>query len=214
MSYSQAYHLDCEQSVDQYNSACCIPTEFGRVRSVAFIRKAYLQQILSSDPENLTYWTDGIASSDIVVLTFTTGTFDSGVPQKLKGYGRRTSTHGPRLMQLNFFIPADKNNFSFFDDLNFRTDYVPAFRTGSWLHLFDSAADIITKEVIEEDLEGSVLWSVECTVRSRNLPRKYDASLIGSVFSCNTTPTTITHRILLETADRWLTESGGFWLHE
>lgn len=211
MSYSQAYHLDCEQAVEQYNSDCCISTEFGRVRSVAFIRKAYLQQILS-DPENETLWQAGIDSGEIVVLTYTTGTFDSGTPQRYKGYGRRLSTHGPRTMQLNFFIPTDKNNFSFFDDLNFRTDYVPAFKTGTWLHICTSPADIVTKEVVEEEVDSVVLWSVECTIRQQNIPSKCDASLLASVFTCSNI--TITHRILLETADRWLLENGGYWLHE
>jgi hypothetical protein len=211
MSYSQAYHLDCDQSVDTYNSACCIPTEFGRVRSVAFIRKGYLQQLLSA-PEDPANWQTGIDEGDIVLLTFTTGTFDSGTPQKVKGYGRRLSTHGSRDMQLNFFVPADKNNFDFFDDLNFRTDYVPAFRTENWLHICTDAADIVTKEVVEEDIDTAVLWSVECIIRSRHLPRKYDASLIASIFNCSTLSTT--HRILLETADRWLLENGSYWLHE
>jgi hypothetical protein len=211
MSYSQAYHLDCDDSIIEYNSDCCIPVEFGRVRSVAFIRKAYLQQILS-DPENETIWQTGIDNGDIVILGFTTGTFDSGTPQKFKGYGRRISTHGSRTMQLNFFVPTDINNFSFFNDLNFKTDFVPAFKTGSWLHICDSTADIVTKEAIEEDVDSIVLWSVECAIRSRNLPRKYNSSSLSSIFTCSNI--TITHRILLETADRWLTESGDHWLHE
>jgi hypothetical protein len=211
MSYSQAYHLDCDNSIIAYNSDCCIPVEFGRVRSVAFIRKAYLQQILS-DAENETVWQTGIDNGDIVILGLTSGTFDSGTPQKFKGYGRRLSTHGSRSMQLNFFVPTDKNNFSFFNDLNFRTDYVPAFKSNTCLHICDSIADIVTKEVIEEDVDSVVLWSVECVIRSRNLPRKYDVSLLTTIFNCSNI--TITHRILLETADRWLLESGDYWLHE
>lgn len=184
MSYSQAYHLDCEQAVEQYDSDCCIPTEFGRVRSVAFIRKAYLQQILN-DPQDQTIWQAGIDDGQVLIIPFTSGQFDSGEPVKYKGYGRRTSTHGKRDMNLEFFIAAAIENYNFFNKLDKKTDYVPAFRTSSWIHIFDTPADITTKEVVEDDLESVIIWSVTCNVRSRNIPTKRNASSIASLFTCS-----------------------------
>jgi hypothetical protein len=183
MSYSQAYYLDCLQPVDTYNSDCCIPTEFGRVRSVAFIRKAYLQQILSI-PNDLTKWQTGLANGSIAIIPFTTGTFDSGKPNKLKGYGRRLSTHGCRDMQLAFSIPFSFSNYAFFNNLHRFTDLVPAFRTNTLLHICDSIADIVTDEKVEEDLETTLGWNIECAVRSKNLPIKIDASGLMSLFVC------------------------------
>lgn len=181
MSYSSTYYMDCDQDPIALDPE--FRQEYGRVRSVAFIRKGYLQQILS-DPENLTLWTDGIDNGNIIILERTTGSFDSGTPLKLKGYGRRLTTHGYRDMQLNFNICCNKSNYEFFNDLDKRIDYVPAFRTGSYLHIFDSQADILTKEEAQDDIESVVLWTIECTVRSRNLPIKIDSSSLLSLFAC------------------------------
>jgi hypothetical protein len=183
MSYSQAYYLDCEKPIDVYNPDCCIPVEFGRVRSVAFIRKAYLQQILSN-PRDLTKWQDGVANGSIAIIPFTSGSFDAGKPGQLKGYGRRLSTHSYRDMRLNFSIPFSFSNYSFFDNLDKFTDLVPAFRTETLLHICNNAADILTQEVVEDDLETRVSWNIECTIRSKNIPLKVDASGLMSLFVC------------------------------
>ncbi len=184
MSYSNTYHLDCVDDIIDYNSGCCVSAEFGRVRSVAFIRKRYLQQILA-DPTNLTVWTTGLASGDIVILPLTSGKFDSGFPVKLKGFGRRLSTHGYRDMLLSFTIPAAKGNYEFFDDLDRRRDYVPAYRTGTLLHICDAAGDILTKENVEDDIESEITWGVDCTVRSKRIPIKIEASTLLSLFACD-----------------------------
>jgi hypothetical protein len=181
MSYSNLYFLDCDTDTiafdpEQHN-------EYGRVRSVAFIRKAYLQQILA-DPENLTKWTDGINSGDVIILERTAGSYDSGNPLKLKGYGKRLSTHGYRDMRLTFNVCCNKINYDFFNDLDKRTDYVPAFRTGSYMHIFASPADIMTKEEAQDDIESTVLWTIDCTVRNRDLPIKIDSSNLMTLFTC------------------------------
>lgn len=183
MGYSQAYYLDCKQSLDVYTPDCCIPTEFGRVRSVAFIRKTYLQQILSN-PTDITKWQTGISNGSIAIIPLTTGAFDSGIAQKLKGYGRRISTHGNRDMQLKFSVPFDNLNYPFFNNLDKFTDLVPAFRTNSIMHICDQVCDIYTQEVVEEDLETAIAWNIDCIVRSKNLPSKIDASGLMSLFVC------------------------------
>jgi hypothetical protein len=210
LSYSETYWLDCDQDILSYESDCCITTEYGRIRSVAFIRKRYLQQILS-DPENPTVWEAGINNGDIIIMAFTAGLFDSGEPVKLKGYGKRLSTHGPRTMNLTFTVPAKKENASFFNDLNFRTDYVPAFRSSTWLHICDTPADITTKELIEDDLESLVVWQIQCVMQSMNLPVKSDFQSVSSQFVCGIT---VSHAILLESGFKMLMEGSGFVLHE
>lgn len=189
MSYSSTYYLDCEEPSIEFDPE--FRQEYGRVRSVAFIRKGYLPQILA-DPENLTLWTDGIASGDVIILERTAGSYESGNPLKLKGYGRRLSTHGYRDMKLQFNVCCNKSNYGFFNDLDKRIDYVPAFRTGSYMHIFDSAADIMTKEDAEDDIESVVLWKIECNVRSRDLPIKIDSSSLMSLFTCTPGSCTLT----------------------
>jgi hypothetical protein len=118
----------------------------------------------------------------------TSGRFDSGNSSRLKGYGRRPSTHGPRDMLLNFNAPFIVDSIDFFNDLDKRTDYVPAFRTNSLVHLCDSNADISVKEVVEEDLETTLYWTVECLIRSRNLPRSVNLASLISLFNCANIP--------------------------
>lgn len=158
-------------------------TEFGKVRSAALIRKRYLQQILA-DPENLTVWETGISSGEIIFVPFTTGYFDSGELVKLKGYGRRLSTHGPRDMSLVFSFRASTVNFDFFNGVHKAIKFVPAFRTSSYLHICDQPADITTKEMAEEDVESELQWLTTCVIRTPNLPKKFNAAFLAPLLSC------------------------------
>jgi hypothetical protein len=183
LSYSQTYYVQPTNPVDAYDPSCCIPAEFGRVRSVAFIRKGYLQQILSNATD-LIVWQNGITNGNIVILPLTRGSFDAGNPKKYKGYGRRLSTHGYREMQLDFLVPAFKWNADFFNDLNYRLDFVPAFRTSSWLHICNASADITTTVKVEDDLESAVIWSASCLIKAKDLPINVDLSTLIGLFAC------------------------------
>jgi hypothetical protein len=183
MSYGTAYWLECEDP-QAYTPDCCPPTEMGRARSVGFVKRSYLQTLLAGVSSSAV-WETGVAAGKIAILPFTSGSFDSGKQIKLKGYGRRLSTHPYRDMNLSFSIPFNQNNYDFFNTLDKRTDLVPFFRTSSIVHICDQAADISTQELVEDDLESLIGWNVECIIRSRNIPIKTSLTPLRSLFMCD-----------------------------
>lgn len=180
MSLSNTYWL--EETPDLlHNHSCSYDIELGRVRAVAFIRRKYLQQVLA-DPASIAVWQLGIDSGDIAIVPLATGTFEPGEPAKLKGYGRRLSTRGKREMTLSFSDPFYKNNYAFYNLIHQHTDLVPAYKTGTLLHIGDSPADIIAGDPVEEDVDSEVVWQVTCKMRSHNLPVKVEAGSLESLF--------------------------------
>ena len=192
MGLALAYHLLSEPALTHSHN-CCYEREFGRVRSVAFIRKAYLQTILSN-PTGLSVWQAGIAAGEVVVVPQTAGSFDPGEPLRLKGFGRRLYTFGPRDMTLNFSDPYYRGNFNFYNSIHRQTSLVVAFRTSGLLHIADVAASIFAKDPVEDDLESEVRWDVTCQMRSRSLPVKVKVDSLLTLFNC--TPNPIIKRIL------------------
>lgn len=210
-----AYHLDCDETSLSHDSSCCFDREMGRVRSAAFIRKQYLPQILAS-PDDISVWQAGIDGGHIVVIPQVSGSFDPGEPLKLKGYGTRLFTFGPRDLTLSFSDPNYKINYSLYNEIHKQTGLVLAFRSSSILHIADVPASITAKDVIEDDLETDVKWDVVCQWRSHNLPLKIDAANLISLFTCTpaTAPVVSANKILLENSSSWLLEDGGKWLLE
>lgn len=180
MSYIDTYWMDCEAPA-VYDSRPCLDFEFGKVRSVAFIRKRYLATLLAN-AEVSSVWLSGMAAGSVIVLPFVSGSFDPGEPAALKGYGRRITTRGPRDQVLTFSDPAYMLNRPFYNKLQARMDYVMAFRSATVLHIADLPADLFAKNVIEEDLQSTVAWEVKATWRSTDLPKMFDATLISSLF--------------------------------
>jgi hypothetical protein len=180
MSYINTYWNECVEPV-VYDGQPCIDQEFGKVRSAAFIRKDYLPSVLAT-PTNVAVWEAGVNTGKIIILPFVSGSFEPGEPVALKGYGRRLTTRGPRDMVLTFSDPAYVLNYAFYSRLHRVLDFVVAFRTSSQLHIADAPADIVTKNVVDEDLQSTVVWEARCTWRSADLPRIADASFLSSLF--------------------------------
>lgn len=159
--------------------------EFARTRSAFFVKKAYLATLLAA-PITLGTWTTGINAGNIIMLPETSGNYDPGDPKELKGFGDRKVTYGPREMKLLINDPDYYDNYAFYNEIVDRTDLVPGFRTSGLVHIFDTVASIKAKDPVEDDLEAEVVWNVECTVTSRNLPSKHKVATIISAFSCPT----------------------------
>lgn len=159
--------------------------EFARVRAAGFVTLAYLATLIAA-PTVAGTWTAGIAAGKIIMLPETSGTYDPGAPKELKGYGNRKSTYGPREQKLNINDPDYADNYHFYNEISDRTDLVPFFKTSSMIRIFDTVASIWAKDPVIDDLEEEVIWNVECTVTSKNLPIMVPSTGLSDVFSCTT----------------------------
>lgn len=189
MKYTSLYHLDCDEQELEYAKADCVDIEGGKVRSVALIRKKALAAVLAS-PDHLNTWLAAISSGSIIILPYVSGSFEPGEPVRLKGYGRRLATRGPREMLLRFSDPSYKLNYSFYSSLQRATDLIPAYRTGSMLHIGRSTADLFASNPVEEDVESTVTWQVECRMKNELLPVGIPVENLASLFNVIVAPST------------------------
>lgn len=183
LSYSQIYGCGLDLGT-HYCDPCLDDREFGRTRSGGYIKKSYLATLLT-DPTDLTAWTDGIASGDIIIIPETSGSYDPGDPKELKGYGDRSVTYGPRAMTLTLFDPNYVLNYPFYNAISRQSDLVPFFRTSSLVHIFDTVATIVAKDPVADDMESEVGWEVTNKITSANMPAKFSIATIASIFVCN-----------------------------
>jgi len=182
MSYSLLYGCSEDLGI-HYCDPCLSDREFARTRSGGFIKKAYLATLLAN-PTDITLWQAGIASGDIIMIPETSGSYDPGNPQVLKGYGERKETYGPREQTLIINDPNYVANYAFYNNIGNQQDLVPFYRTSSLVHIFDTVASIVAKDTIADDIAGEVIWEVTCKVTSINLPTKHTIASINSIFVC------------------------------
>lgn len=194
MPYGDGYLQDCDQDVLTYDPDCCVLPEGARTRSVALIKLSYLPTLLAN-PTSLAVWNIGKSDGKIIVIPQTNGSYDSGLPQQLKGYGRRQASNGPRTMQLNFSFRAYLGNSEFMDILNQQYDWAPAWRTESLIYICEAPGLFGTRETVPDDVEGYVDWSVTSTIRSQRLPRRVDGSGLENFWKCTPTGAACLHTI-------------------
>jgi hypothetical protein len=181
MTLANTYWLDCDQ--DQvFNATGCTTFEYGKVRSAALIKKSYLQTVLANPTEE-SIWMNGINDQKIILMPYVSGSFDPGEPVLLKGYGRRLATRGPRDMTLTFNDGNYLLNYLFYSAIQRNVHYVPAFRTGSVIHIGHSTADIIAKNTVEEDIESQVVWEIKARWRNFELPHAFDSAGLENIFN-------------------------------
>lgn len=159
--------------------------EFARARSSGFVFSDYLPALMV-DPTSVALWTAGVQQGKIIVVPETAGSYDPGDPVKLKGYGSRKETNGPRSMTLNFQDPSLVENYDHYNGLGNQTELVPFFVTSSQLRIFDKPASITAKDPVADDLEAEVVWDVTAVVVSNNLPSTHSAAnLLNTIFKCS-----------------------------
>lgn len=176
-----SYAANCEEELGVHVDTNCPDREFGRVRSVAIISKAFLPTILAN-PTDPAKWQQGIDSGDITIISKTAGSFDPGDPKELKGYGDNKSSNGPREQTLNWFDPNYKLNYAYYNAITNISTKVVAFRTSSLIHIADVTAKIIAKDSVEDDLESEVVWNAQAKFTSINLPQIHDATPLAGIF--------------------------------
>lgn len=182
-----SYSSSCDDGeLGTYNCDPCplVDREYGRVRGVALIKKTYLSSLLAA-PTLEDTWQDGIDDGNILIMPFTSGSYDPGEQKALPGFGDTKESYGTREMTLNWADPNYKYNYNFYNSFQKANIYVPAFRTSTLVHIFDQVAQLTAADPIEDDIESTVVWKGVAKVVSENIPSKHDASNLADIFSCS-----------------------------
>lgn len=167
-------------TVPTYSCSPCPEYEYGRIRSIAFVKNSFS----FTDPTSAAEWTTGIENEDIVVIWETQGSYDGGTTSELTGFGDREFTNGGTTHVLTFKDPNYSENCDFYNAIRNSSDYTIAFRTSSKVHLAGAPVTITPKNPVADDLKSNVVW--EATVKWQNpdspCPYETPAGIFGRCY--------------------------------
>ena len=127
------YPSTCDTEIPDHNCDPCAPQEYGRIRSVAYIKKDFE----FTDPTDPAEWLAGIASGDIIVIPFTNGELAEPSEQTGTGYGDQVE----KLLGFDFPLTYNDPNYSencdFYNAIKRTRNYKFAYRTSSKIHIVD-----------------------------------------------------------------------------
>lgn len=148
--------------IPAYSCNPCPAYEFGRVRSIAFIKNTFSFTDATSPVE----WAAGILSEDIIVVWKTQGSYDGGTTAELPGFGDSATINGNTTHILTIKDPNYKENCDFYNAIKDSSEYRAAFRTSSQVHFTNAPVTITPKNPIADDLNSIVVW--EATMKWTN----------------------------------------------
>lgn len=164
------YPSNCDDLIPDHICDPCEEIESGGVRSVAFIKSDFA----FTDPSNPAEWTAGFVAGDIILIPQTKGTFDGGAEVESPGYGDQVTRLTGYNFQAQYQDPNYKQNCAFYNTLKASRQYKFAYRTGSQIHIVDTAVQVIPKNPVQEDKTTEVVWDVIVKWSGKDLPCPYD----------------------------------------
>lgn len=183
MAYPIYYPSDCDSQVPDHLCSDCDATEFGRVRSVAFIRKDFS----FTDPTNPVEWANGIANKQIIIIPEVNGTFDGGKATTGDGYGDQVTKLLGYTFTLEYKDPNYAANAAFYNGILKSRNYRVAYKTETQVHLSVSTVQVIPTNPVTNKTTDEVVYDVQVLWADEFLPVPEDAP--ESIFECfNYTP--------------------------
>lgn len=156
-------------AIPAYSCNPCPAYEYGRVRSIAYVKNSYT----FIDPTNSAEWTAAIASGDVIVVWKTQGAYDGGSTQELTGFGDSISVNGNTTHVLTYKDPNYTENCDFYNAIKGSSDYYIAFRTSSQVHFSNAPVTITPKNPIADDINSVVVWDVQVKWTNPDSPCPY-----------------------------------------
>lgn len=146
--------------------------EYGRIRSVAFIKNTYIATILAN-PSSTSVWTTAVNNGNAVVLYQTRGSYDGGATTMITGFGDNIEFNGTRTHTLTYFDPFVSDNVDFYNAIQNSTDWTICFRTSTKIWFAEKPVTITPKNAVADDIASTMTWEVACKWTNANSPYGY-----------------------------------------
>jgi len=156
--------------IPDYSCNPCPTYEYGRVRSLAFIKNSFT----FVDPTDPTEWQTGIDAGNIIVIWKTQGTYDGGTTAELPGFGDSAFVNGNTTHVLTVKDPNYAENCDFYNAIKNSSEYAVAFRTSSKVHLSNSPVTVTPKNPVADDLNSVLVWEATIKWTNPDSPCPYD----------------------------------------
>lgn len=144
-------------TIPAYNCNPCPAYEYGRVRSVAYIKNTYAFTDHTSSAE----WTTAIAAGNVIVVWKTKGLYDGGATTEQTGFGDSGTINGNTTHTLTYDDPNYAQNCDFYNAIKYSQDYYGAFRTSTQVHFTGAPITITPKNPVADDINSVVTWNVQ-----------------------------------------------------
>ncbi len=159
-------------AVPAYNCNPCPNYEYGRIRSLAFIKTSYVATVLV-DPSNSSVWSTGVNSGDIVVVYECSGSYDGGTTTELTGFGDSATFNGNTTHIATVNDPNYLENCDFYNAIRNSKEYTIAYRTSSAIHIAESPVTISPKNPVADDINSVVIWNLSLKWTNPDSPCPY-----------------------------------------
>lgn len=160
-------------TVPSYACNPCPDYEYGRIRSVAFVKNTFS----FTDPTSTAEWTTGVNAADIIVIWKTQGSYDGGATSEQIGFGDSATVNGNTTHTLNYKDPNYADNCDFYNAIKGSSDYTLAYRTGTLtaghIHLAGAPVTITPKAPVADDINSVVVWDVTVKWTNSDSPCAY-----------------------------------------
>lgn len=156
-----------------YQCNPCPIYEYGRIRSVAYVKRNYIDTLINNPTETL-LWLNGTDSGDVIPIWETQGSYDGGSTTELTGFGDRATFNGNTTHVLTYKDPNYSDNCEFYNNKRNQTDYCFVYRTSSKVHFIDVPVTITPKNPVQDDINQVQSWEVQIKWTSPDSPCPVD----------------------------------------
>lgn len=146
--------------------------EYGRVRSIAFVKNTYLSTIIAN-PSSTAVWTTAVNSGNAIVLYQTRGSYDGSNTTMVTGFGDNIEFNGTRTHTLTYFDPFCNENIDFYNAIQNSTDYTIVWRTSSRIWFAGTPVTITAKIPVADDIASTMTVEVTCKWTNSSIPTPY-----------------------------------------
>jgi hypothetical protein len=134
-----------------------LPKEYGRIRSVAFVKDTYVWTNIEDPAE----WEAAIQNGDVVLIPKVHGSLAEPSEQVGPGYGDTTESILGFDFALTYYDPNYADNCDFYNALLYSQSWRLVYKSSSKGHATSKTVTIIPKPPIEDDLNAEVVWVVQ-----------------------------------------------------
>lgn len=158
--------------IPDYTCTACVTPEYGRVRSIAIIKKSYVATVMLAPSLDST-WTTGLSSGNLWSIYATQGSYDGGTTEERTGYGNQATYNGNTTHTLVYKDPNYSDNCDFYNALKLSSDYTIAYVTENFVHFSETVVTFTPKNSVADDIKSEVNWEVTCKWVNPDSPCPY-----------------------------------------
>ena len=151
------------------NCAPCLTKEKSRIRAMALYKKSSP----FTNIQNPSEWDTKINAKNAIVIYGVTGSFTSGDPEQLTGFGEQEFENGQATNEIVWRDPNVIQDNDFYTALPRTNEWVMVFKTENYIWDTHNVATFKSKIVVTDNIKDVVTYEISGTYPDDDLPTPY-----------------------------------------